>query len=629
MTTKIGGIVIDVDARLTKLEASLKKADNDFKRFERNTTASGRRIEKGVGGINKSFGKLGGVIAGAAIGFGIEGLYRLGMTALQTGDDLVTAAERANISVERFQTLKEVFRIAEVDAAKFDKALARLNGTLGDVQRGVQDEATKALEQMGIQARILSGEITTTDGLIDAIAASSKGFATEAQFTSAAVDIFGQKLGVELAPALLKGADGFGELEQAVIDSGVVIDDFSANQLADANEAVEKFTADTGKRFTIWAAGVVTDIQYLSDETATYMEMLRNLQIGAFLSTSAAEAALMGKLKRGGETTLTKGFGAGPGIWSDVVSQVQNSTRPKIAPIKTGGGGRRGGGSGGSSRSGGLSEEQKITQEYEKQLLANTRLLEVTELRETEQGIAAETLERMWDIADKFPKLEAGKLEILKQQVRQLEAQATYYDQLDQVRKRWENSPLTNALEEDDVTKQLDALIAKNGFSAEKLKAQNVIITKSFQDMANDTVASVNQMASAIQGGGFLDIFGAFVNLGLQLGSIGAFGKKIQTSINAPGHATGTGYSAGGLAMVGEYGPEMVNLPRGSQVVPNHRLGGGGGQSLHFDLRGAVMTQDLLNQMNQIGAVSAVAGGNMGKTGALQSLARSQSRSLA
>jgi phage-related tail protein len=41
------------------------------------------------------------------------------------------------------------------------------------------------------------------------------------------------------------------------------------------------------------------------------------------------------------------------------------------------------------------------------------------------------------------------------------------------------------------------------------------------------------------------------------------------------GFAGGTNYAPGGLAIVGEHGPELVNLPRGSQVIPNTQLGGG------------------------------------------------------
>lgn len=40
-----------------------------------------------------------------------------------------------------------------------------------------------------------------------------------------------------------------------------------------------------------------------------------------------------------------------------------------------------------------------------------------------------------------------------------------------------------------------------------------------------------------------------------------------------PGNAMGTSNWRGGLSWVGEQGPEIVNLPRGSQVIPNHDIG--------------------------------------------------------
>ena len=78
--------------------------------------------------------------------------------------------------------------------------------------------------------------------------------------------------------------------------------------------------------------------------------------------------------------------------------------------------------------------------------------------------------------------------------------------------------------------------------------------------------------------------------------------------------ADGTDSAPGGLAIVGEKGPELVNLPRGSQVVPNAKLASLGApppagrvsytQSLSFDMRGAVVTQDLLDQMQTMVARS-------------------------
>lgn len=48
-------------------------------------------------------------------------------------------------------------------------------------------------------------------------------------------------------------------------------------------------------------------------------------------------------------------------------------------------------------------------------------------------------------------------------------------------------------------------------------------------------------------------------------------------SLKIPGFATGVENFSGGLAVVGERGPELVNLPRGSSVIPNNQIGGAGG----------------------------------------------------
>lgn len=45
-------------------------------------------------------------------------------------------------------------------------------------------------------------------------------------------------------------------------------------------------------------------------------------------------------------------------------------------------------------------------------------------------------------------------------------------------------------------------------------------------------------------------------------------------SIKLPRFANGVTNFSGGLALVGERGPEVVRLPKGSDVVPNHKLGG-------------------------------------------------------
>ena len=64
----------------------------------------------------------------------------------------------------------------------------------------------------------------------------------------------------------------------------------------------------------------------------------------------------------------------------------------------------------------------------------------------------------------------------------------------------------------------------------------------------------------------------------------GGLFNKLLSSLKIPAFAEGTRNAPGGLSLVGERGPELVNLARGSQVIPNHALRGalgGGAQQLY------------------------------------------------
>lgn len=73
------------------------------------------------------------------------------------------------------------------------------------------------------------------------------------------------------------------------------------------------------------------------------------------------------------------------------------------------------------------------------------------------------------------------------------------------------------------------------------------------------------------------DLVGFFASLPHRaIAAIGNIGKAVGNeikgalhSIHIPGFASGVSNFSGGLAVVGEQGPELVNLPRGSSVTPN------------------------------------------------------------
>jgi hypothetical protein len=74
------------------------------------------------------------------------------------------------------------------------------------------------------------------------------------------------------------------------------------------------------------------------------------------------------------------------------------------------------------------------------------------------------------------------------------------------------------------------------------------------------------------------------------------FRRLIGVASDTKGHALGTNFAPGGLTMVGENGPELVNLPRGSKVHTNRetqQMMGGGGQTVNIG------TVQIHNNMDQ------------------------------
>ena len=49
--------------------------------------------------------------------------------------------------------------------------------------------------------------------------------------------------------------------------------------------------------------------------------------------------------------------------------------------------------------------------------------------------------------------------------------------------------------------------------------------------------------------------------------------------------ASGTDFAPGGMALVGERGPEILNVPRGAQVIPNHKIGAASDGATSADIK--------------------------------------------
>lgn len=180
------------------------------------------------------------------------------------------------------------------------------------------------------------------------------------------------------------------------------------------------------------------------------------------------------------------------------------------------------------------------------------------------------------------------------------------------------------------------AVVAKAGEDAAKsLKAANDNAANSFVDMANKSLNALSNLANAIKGGGILDILSSAFNAFGQMAQSGILGKGLAGSFAnftaiSGFRANGGPVSAGSTYVVGERGPELFTAKRSGYVHANGSEAAGGGRhvTMRFDLRNAVMTQELLAQMNSMADGAAVRGATGGSAMAQAGVARRARRRI-
>jgi hypothetical protein len=244
-------LLLRVEATTELLRAEVRRGEQSLARLDERATKSGDKIDSAFARISKSAANLKTALAGLAGGVVLSAFVSLGRGALQFADDLKTAADRANVSVETYQRLREALRALELDTAQTNKVLEGLITTLGKAQTGTLSNAeAAALERLGVAAKIASGEIEDVAGLLDELGRAASRYSTQAQFAADLSVNLGQRLGPKLAAALADGGQAFRDLAAAAN----VASDAQVAALAAANEAIDR-TRENWRRSVISIAG--------------------------------------------------------------------------------------------------------------------------------------------------------------------------------------------------------------------------------------------------------------------------------------------------------------------------------------------------------------------------------------
>ncbi len=659
----------DVIARLA-VELGLNTAafEKGASSAAKSTDQLGDRMEKmghRVGSTLKVIAGVGAAIAGSAI---VSQVRDMAMAGLEHASALGEQAQQLGVTTSELQRFRYMATQVGIDQEVMDKGLAKLSLTLGDLKNGAK-APVEAMQRLGFTTEETAKIAGMTAGqafplLADAFAKLK----SPTEQASIAADIFGSKMGGKFLTLLAGGSQQINDLADAYKKLNI---ELSPEQIAKADEAMDKMAALQQAVSAKQAQVAVDNADALIKGTEAW-ELFKIRALDALGNTSTAIDNFDTKAKN--FSTWIEDFDRRMGIPSptefsasigrhfeesfkrvtDFFKGLYNFTinapawiRNMVASIGSEMGSRLSGildkakSKFGDVKDAAFDMWDKVTRRsYVPDMIDDIARefgrLDAVMVAKTDEATkkTKTTFDRLgYELRGLMDRLfpEAAELAQLNKDLGTLsQAQKSgklKEGQAEEARRRLYSGvpetpdPGESLFDRTKMEEGLKGLAGALATAAGATEIQTVRIAKSFKDMAQESISALQNLVNSVKSGSWIDILGSAVDLFLTLGGSGMFGKKIQTSINVPKYATGTRFHRGGAAIVGERGPELVNLPRGSSVTPNNKLGGN--STYHF--QGNLLTPEFWNQIRMGDVAAADSGANLG----IQRMSQRQSRRLA
>lgn len=567
------------------------------------TTGSGRARREATA-LEKSFAglkRIGTAVAGAFVATGVVDIANAfkdaGKAAIESAGGLGEQAKALGVSTDALQQFRFMATQTGLDLGQVDTALGQFSKRLGAAELKGKGPFVTALEQIGLTLDDLKGKSET-----DQIALIADGIAkagSEAQRSALQVEFFG-KSGQSMATLLGEGAAGIKAYADEAKRLGVVL---TEGEIAKADETADKLAK---LQFVIEAQKNKKLLEN-SEAIVAYEEALGNLKLTAISAIGGLEGLnqrynawaleFNASLRRAingvveyFRTNVSKFVTVGKEIVAGLAQGIRNAPGAVWDALK----GVITSGIANAKALLGIRSPSRVFMEIgefigqglaigieggESQVAAATRKLTEAARKAAEQ--TKELFARLFPEVEAYNRFKSDKL-LIENSGRSDEAKDAAGQRLLREHLGTDGSaPLSFAPEDAMppvglVNDKLDDLMEKLTGLRTRAAETTVRVAKSFKDMADETLDALGRLTGAIKGGGFLNILQAVLGLGLQLGSIGAFGKKIADRVNTsiPGRAAGGPVLAGRPYLVGERGPELVVPRQNATVIPNHALGG-------------------------------------------------------
>ena len=598
--TLLGSLLVSLGLESGQFKSGLTDAERRAARAGDKMENLGRR----VGTAAKAMVGLGAAIAGSQL---VSQIKDMAVAGLEHASSLGEQAQQLGVTTSELQRYRFIATQVGIDQEVMDKGLAKLSISMGDLAAGAK-APTAALERLGFKQQEIAAISKMSAG--EAIPVLADAFAKLKSPTEAAAiaaDLFGAKMGGKFLTLLMGGKQGIDQLTDSYKKLGI---ELSEGQIAKADEAMDKLAALQEVMKARQAQITADNADGILAGLSAWEEFKTEL-IVIFGKISTATVQFDAILKRIADSIPDPFETAGKAIdWLDdtysrAKASVIASTKALYQGIKTW-----------------LQDKLQAVWDWlgKKIELAKKQFFDLYDAvvghsyipdMVDEIGVQMRRLDaEMVKPIEKAVKKGTEAFRQLQQDVRGImdelfpeqaaaNRRAGMFAKLEQGR----NSGLLNrdtfnaaadALANQPVRGDVpdsaalipaippEALHSIEGINEQlQILSDNLPLVNTKWDALSEALRdrgreAFDSLAHHIEGVllGFESLGDAVRNLISELAQMAIqqfLIKPLGASLGVPGFATGTNFAPGGLAVVGERGPELVNLPRGSQVIPNHQ----------------------------------------------------------
>ena len=228
---KLQNELIKTENKTVLLRKELEKINNlRFETLGKSITDVGNKVSK----AGRSLSVFSAAAAGALIG-----AASLAKGAVKAGDDIATASAKFDLSAKEIQRWQYIALQTDVPAEQLFKSAVKIRDAFGEQTTGKISNATKALDELGININNFRGNEDAFKATLIALS-QIEDSTLQAYYAN---ELFGEKVATDIIPLLKGGAKAIEEYSKEFEAVGYLSDE-NVKKLAELDNALNKATAE-------------------------------------------------------------------------------------------------------------------------------------------------------------------------------------------------------------------------------------------------------------------------------------------------------------------------------------------------------------------------------------------------